>query len=157
MDEIIDQDERGGVIELEGILELLPHRYPFLLVDRVDKFDLECGAPWLQARKNVTFNEPFFTGHFPGRPIMPGVLMIEAMAQAGGLLMKLKIPETTGIQVLLKVDNVKFRRTVVPGDCLKMHVVLKKVRGKIAVIEAKGYVDENVVTEAEITYSVFDN
>ncbi|VAW38825.1 3-hydroxyacyl-[acyl-carrier-protein] dehydratase, FabZ form, partial [hydrothermal vent metagenome] len=113
-------------VEVEKILKLLPHRYPFLLVDRVIDYQL---GEHLTAIKNVTFNEPHFTGHFPSHPVMPGVLIIEAMAQASGILSRLAIGELQDeddIFYLVKVDKAKFMQTVVPGDQLHLHVSIKR-------------------------------
>ena len=114
------------MMDIHEILKRLPHRYPFLLVDRV--LELETGKR-IRALKNVTINEPFFTGHFPGHPVMPGVLVIEALAQAGGLLTQLsRDPAEIGKDTfyLVKVDNARFSRMVVPGDRLELEVELKR-------------------------------
>jgi 3-hydroxyacyl-[acyl-carrier-protein] dehydratase/UDP-3-O-[3-hydroxymyristoyl] N-acetylglucosamine deacetylase/3-hydroxyacyl-[acyl-carrier-protein] dehydratase len=133
---------------------ILPHRYPFLLVDRV--LEIDPGVN-IVALKNVTFNEPFFQGHFPQYKVMPGVLIIEAMAQAGGILLfhSLDKPETK-LVFLSKINNAKFRKPVVPGDQLEMHVTLLKFRKGFCQIEAKSYVDGQVVAEAEIMASVIE-
>ena len=138
-------------VDVSCILHLLPHRYPFLLVDRV--IELEPHRR-VRAIKNVTFNEPFFQGNFPGRPVMPGVLVIEAMAQAGGLLTQLSLkpgekPEGQ-LFYLVKVDNCRFNRMVVPGDQLDMEVKLKRQIRNMALYECCARVDGTVVASAEI-------
>lgn len=139
-------------IDIERILELLPHRYPFLLVDRVLHF--EPGPPaQIQALKNVTFNEPFFQGHFPGHPVMPGVLIIEAMAQAAGCLAHLaRRAETEQRQLfyLVKVDKARFSRTVVPGDQLVFEVEQKRLMRNMGIYEAITRIDGKTVASAEL-------
>ena len=138
-------------VDVSCILHLLPHRYPFLLVDRV--IELEPNQR-VRAIKNVTFNEPFFQGHFPGRPVMPGVLVIEAMAQAGGLLTQLSQPAGSSKEgqlfYLVKVDNARFNRMVVPGDQLDIEVKVKRVIRNMALYECAARVDGHVVASAEI-------
>jgi beta-hydroxyacyl-ACP dehydratase FabZ len=133
-------------MRLEQILGLLPHRYPFLLIDRV----LELTDDKVVALKNVTINEPFFQGHFPGAPVMPGVLQIEAMAQAGGILASrsVKFDATTHVMVFMAIDAVKFRKAVVPGDQLKIEVVPLR-KGKIFKMKGECTVDGQVVSSAE--------
>ncbi len=138
-------------MDVSCILHLLPHRYPFLLVDRVIEF---VPHQRIRALKNVTFNEPFFQGHFPGRPVMPGVLVVEAMAQAGGLLTQLSQPKDSGQEgklfYLVKVDNARFNRMVVPGDQLDIEVILKRVIRNMAFYECVARVDGKDVASAEI-------
>jgi len=132
------------------IERLLPHRYPFLLVDRVVEFEKD---KRVLAYKNVTCNEPFFTGHFPGHPVMPGVLVVEAMAQAGGLLTQLsRDPAELGKHTfyLVKVDNAKFSRMVVPGDRLELEVQLKRSIRNMALYLGIARVDGEQVACAEI-------
>lgn len=135
------------MIDINEILNMLPHKYPFLLVDRV--IELE-DAKRIVAIKNVTVNEPFFQGHFPGRPIMPGVLILEAMAQAGGLLAFKSFPGMKGSVFFTGIDGARFRKPVVPGDQLKLIVDVVKHRREIWVFEAKAYVEKDVVAEARI-------
>jgi 3-hydroxyacyl-[acyl-carrier-protein] dehydratase len=135
------------MIDINEILNLLPHKYPFLLVDRV--LELE-EAKRIVAIKNVTLNEPFFQGHFPGRPIMPGVLILEAMAQAGGVLAFKSFPEMKGSVFFTGIDGARFRKPVTPGDQLKLVVDVVKHRREIWVFEAKAYVENDVVAEARI-------
>jgi len=141
-------------MEVEKILELLPHRYPFLLVDRVLEVQ---GTRKIVGLKNVTFNEPFFQGHFPGHPVMPGVLIIEAMAQTGGLLLMEQIPDRASkVVYFMALDNVKFRKPVVPGDQLRMEVEMLQFRGKVARMKGIALVDGKVAAEAEMLAGVVD-
>lgn len=137
----------------EEIMQVLPHRYPFLLVDRIidmEKFKRAVGI------KNITINEPFFQGHFPGRPVMPGVLIIEAMAQVGGVLM-LSGEENKGkLAYFMAADKARFRKTVVPGDQLVMEVIAGKMRSKTGVVYAKAFVDDKLVAEAELMFALVD-
>ncbi len=130
----------------EQILGLLPHRYPFLLIDRV----LDLSADRVRALKNVTFNEPYFQGHFPGAPVMPGVLQIEAMAQAGGILalQSVQFDPATHVMLFMAIDAVKFRKAVVPGDQLIIDVVPLR-KGKIFKMKGEIQVDGHVVSSAE--------
>jgi beta-hydroxyacyl-ACP dehydratase FabZ len=140
--------------DVEKILELLPHRYPFLLVDRVLATE---GTRKIVGLKNVSFNEPFFQGHFPGHPVMPGVLIIEAMAQTGGLLLMDQIPDRASkVVYFMALDNVKFRKPVVPGDQLRMEVEMLQFRGKVARMKGTALVDGKVVAEAEMLAGVVD-
>jgi len=141
-------------LDINAILKQLPHRYPFLLVDRV----VECEkGKSIRALKNVTINEPFFVGHFPGHPIMPGVLIIEAMAQVGGLLLMDSIdnPEDK-IVLFMALDNVKWRRPVTPGDQIRFEVEVLQIRAKTARMKGLGIVDGQVVAEAEMMARVGD-
>jgi beta-hydroxyacyl-ACP dehydratase FabZ len=135
------------MVGIEEIMRLLPHAYPFLLVDRILEIE---HAKRIVGIKNVTFNEPFFQGHFPGKPIMPGVLMVEALAQTGGILAFKSFPEKTGSVFFLGIDNARFRRPVVPGDQLKLVVEVVKFKRDIWVFEGKATVDEEVAVEARI-------
>ena len=138
-------------LHIEEILELLPHRYPFLLVDRV--LDFEEGR-FLRAVKNVSVNEPFFQGHFPGEPVMPGVLILEGMAQTGGLLACLSDPSMIGRLILFAgVDKARFRRVVRPGDQLLYKLEMVRQKGKVTKMDGKAYVDDQLVTEAQLTAS----
>jgi 3-hydroxyacyl-[acyl-carrier-protein] dehydratase len=136
-------------LDVIGIQKLLPHRYPFLLVDRVVAFERSTS---IVCRKNVSINEPFFQGHFPSQPVMPGVLLIEALAQAGGLLTHLSsITDSSGkVFYLVKVDNAKFSRMVVPGDQLELCVSLKRTIRNMALFEGVAKVDGEQVACAEI-------
>ena len=140
-------DERPApVMKAEQILGLLPHRYPFLLIDRV----LELTDDRAVCLKNVSFNEPYFQGHFPGVPVMPGVLQIEAMAQAGGILASraVSFDPTTHVMLFMAIDAVKFRKAVVPGDQLIIEVVPLR-KGKIFKMKGEIKVDGHVVSSAE--------
>ena len=142
------------VLTAEQIHKLLPHRYPFALVDRILEYVPQEKAVGL---KNVTFNEPYFPGHFPGRPLMPGVLQIEAMAQVGGTIL-MQIPELEGkFFVFAGIDKVRFRRPVTPGDQLIMTVELLALkRNRIAKMKGKGEVDGQVAVEGEMLFSLID-
>ena len=141
-------------LNIKEIMEFLPHRYPFLLVDKV--IDYEDGK-WIKAIKNVTMNEQFFQGHFPGEPVMPGVLMIEALAQASGVLALVSVQEKEKLAFFMTIDNAKFRKPVVPGDQLVLHVeVTKRVRENIIQTHGKVEVDGKCVCEADLMFSIFD-
>lgn len=139
-------------LDIEGILKLLPHRYPFILIDRI--FDLQPGLS-LKGLKNVTINEPFFQGHFPDKSVMPGVLIIEGMAQAGCIFAYLSEQEKVGksLVFLAGMDKVRLRRQVVPGDQLIYDVKFLKQKGKIYKIEGKAYVGEQLTAEAVLLAS----
>jgi beta-hydroxyacyl-ACP dehydratase FabZ len=140
------------LFNIEKILRMLPHRYPFLLVDRV--LEMEKGKS-IVAIKNVTVNEPFFQGHFPVLRVMPGVLVVEAMAQAGGILLYNSIPKPDEkLLFLSKIDNLKFRKPVVPGDQIRLEVEIVKLKSRICHIKAKAIVDQEVVTEGDIMASL---
>jgi 3-hydroxyacyl-[acyl-carrier-protein] dehydratase len=140
-------------VDVTRIQELLPHRYPFLLVDRV--LELEPNQRVL-AVKNVSINEPFFQGHFPGHPVMPGVLVLEALAQAGGLLTQLSAAAAGAVNgeeklfYLVKIDNARFSRMVVPGDRLMLEVKLKRMIRNMAMYECTASVDGKTVASADI-------
>jgi 3-hydroxyacyl-[acyl-carrier-protein] dehydratase len=140
------------IYDIQAILDLLPHRYPFLLVDRVLEYER---GKRLVALKNVTMNEPFFQGHFPGYPIMPGVLVVEAMAQAGAILMMSEIPDRhKKLIVFTGIDGVKFRRAVVPGDQIRFEVEVLHFRSRMGKMAGKAYVDGKLVCEATLTSSI---
>ncbi len=139
-------------LEIDAILKALPHRYPFLLVDRILDYEKEKRIIGI---KNVTFNEPFFQGHFPGRPIMPGVLIVEAMAQLGGvLLLQEHELREKGLVYLVGIDNAKFRKTVIPGDQLRIVVDVLRYKFKICKMRGEAYVNETLVAEAEFLTSI---
>ncbi|QEA11899.1 3-hydroxyacyl-ACP dehydratase FabZ [Comamonas flocculans] len=138
------------MMDIQYILKQLPHRYPFLLVDKV--LELEPNQR-IRAVKNVTFNEPFFTGHFPGRPVMPGVLILEALAQAAGLLAfdaMGQVPDENNIYYFVGIDGARFKRPVEPGDQLLLDVNIDRVRGGIWRFNAVGRVGEEVAAEAQL-------
>lgn len=145
--------EPPGMMSIEEIMRVLPHRYPFLLVDRI----LEIDEKHIVGLKNVTINEPFFQGHFPGHPIMPGVLIIEAMAQVGGMLLMGAVgdPESK-VVYFMSLDNVKFRKPVRPGDQIRFEIVMQQMRGRICKMRGVGLVDGEVVAEAEMAAMVRD-
>ena len=141
-----------GPVDAASIMEYLPHRYPFLLIDRV--LSVELGeVKKAIAIKNVTLNEPFFTGHFPGNPVMPGVLIIEAMAQAAGMLAHLAA-ETEGkkgeLYYLVKVDNARFSQIVRPGDQLRLEVIQKRIMRGMGQYSCEAYVDDKRVSSCDI-------
>ncbi|HBA55166.1 3-hydroxyacyl-ACP dehydratase FabZ [Syntrophorhabdus aromaticivorans] len=135
------------MIDINEIVTLLPHSYPFLLVDRVLEFE---AGKRVVGIKNITFNEPFFTGHFPGRPIMPGVLIVEAMAQAGGILAFKSFPDMKGTVLFLGIDNARFRKPVIPGDQLKLQVEVVRHKKEVWIFEGQALVDDEIVAEARI-------
>jgi len=137
------------MIDIREIMSLLPHNYPFLLVDRI--LEIEPGKR-IVGIKNVTYNEPFFPGHFPGKPIMPGVMIVEAMAQTAGVLAFKSIPEEErGKPVLfLGLDNVRFRKPVVPGDQLRMELDITRHRQAIWGFKGKAFVEDKLVAEADL-------
>jgi len=137
----------GRVLDIDAIREILPHRYPFLLVDRIEELETER----VVGIKNVTANEPFFAGHFPDYPVMPGVLIIEAMAQVAGVLVLSGIPDRKSKLVLLAgVDGAKFRKPVRPGDQLRMEMKILRSRASMAKVSGIATVDGAVVAEAEM-------
>lgn len=140
--------------DIEEIQEFLPHRYPFLLIDRIVEFE---PTKRLVAIKNVTINEPYFQGHFPGYPVMPGVLIIEAMAQTGGLLLLLEIPDRDNkLLYFVAVDGARFRRPVVPGDQLRLEITVKQWRGDFCKLEGKATVEGKLAAEATLMCKMID-
>ena len=137
------------MIDVQGIMDVLPHRYPFLFVDRIIELE-ECKR--IVGIKNVTFNEPFFQGHFPGEPVMPGVLIIEALAQTAGVLAYRAMgEEAEGKGVfLMSINGVKFRRPVVPGDQLRLELTVLRQRGTSCKLAARAFVGDELAAEAEI-------
>lgn len=152
--EITPPPSSQPVLTIEDIHRLLPHRYPFSLVDRIVEY---VPGKWAIGIKNVTYNEPQFQGHFPGRPIMPGVLIVEAMAQVGGIVLTQlpDIPE--GLFMFAGIDKVRFRRPVVPGDQLVMRVELLSVkRRRFGKMMGSATVDGQLVAEGELMFSIVD-
>ncbi len=143
----------SDVLGAKEIHHILPHRYPFLLVDRVIRINLEENE--IVGVKNVTINEAFFQGHFPGAPIMPGVLILEALAQTGGILVHKKGYDKR-IAVLLNVANAKFRKPVLPGDVLHFHVKGLHISATGGKIRAKAMIGETLAAEAELSFALID-
>lgn len=145
----------AGSIDIKEIFKILPHRYPFLLVDRI----LECRlGESIKGLKNVTINEPFFQGHFPGQPIMPGVLILEAMAQVGGVLAYLSNQQETKDRMFyfIGLDKARFRKTVVPGDQIIFELTVLKQKMKIYKMSGRATVDGKLVAEAELMAAMSD-
>src|SRR5579883_343175 len=141
---------RGFLFDITAIERIMPHRYPMLLVDRIIDMDLTEGAERIQGLKNVTYNEPFFTGHFPGKPVMPGVLILEAMAQAGGMLLLNGVEDADKKLIFfMAIDKAKFRKPVVPGDQMIFDLKMIRKRGKTFVMSGEAKVDGQLVAEAE--------
>ncbi len=143
-----------AVMDVKRILRLMPHRYPMLLVDRVIEMDGDRRALGV---KNVTMNEPFFQGHYPGMPVMPGVLVVEALAQLSGLLLSRKLEHSGKIPLLLSLDKVKLRRPVVPGDQLILESENIRVKARTGHVRCKAYVGDQIAAEAEIKFMLVDN
>jgi UDP-3-O-[3-hydroxymyristoyl] N-acetylglucosamine deacetylase / 3-hydroxyacyl-[acyl-carrier-protein] dehydratase len=146
--------EREHALDVHGVMSLLPHRYPFLLIDRVLEIEPSCRAV---AVKNVSINEPFFAGHWPGRPIMPGVLILEALAQAAGVLIAASIKLAPGqVAVIAAIDQVKLRRPVVPGDQLRLEVHGNRIKANSACVRATAKVGEALAAEAKLRFVIVD-
>ena len=141
-------------MDIGDILKILPHRYPFLLIDRVVELER---MKRIVALKNVTINEPFFQGHFPEKPIMPGVLIVEAIAQAGGLLLLTEVPNRDEmLMVFTGIERARFRRPVIPGDQLRIEVEVKAWRVRAVRMEGTAYVGDKRVAEATVTCQLVD-
>ena len=152
--EVAPQPAASSVLTIEQIQALLPHRYPFLLIDRILENEPGKRAVGL---KNVTVNEPFFQGHFPGRPIMPGVLIVEAMAQVGGIIMLQTADMKDKLSLFAGIDKVRFRRPVVPGDRLVMTVELLWIKKRrFGKMQARAEVDGQLASEGELMFSLVD-
>ncbi|MEW5765735.1 MAG: 3-hydroxyacyl-ACP dehydratase FabZ [Acidobacteriota bacterium] len=142
------------MMDVVEIQRILPHRYPFLLVDRILEID---PGKRIVGIKNVTVNEEFFLGHFPGKPVMPGVLIVEAMAQVGGVLLLKDMPDRENKLVLFAgIDEARFRRPVVPGDQLRFEVEVLRLKSSTCKLQGKAYVDGNLVAEAVILSAMVD-
>lgn len=149
------QPKALGTADIARILKLLPHRYPFLLVDKIVDMDGDNSAVGI---KNVTINEPFFQGHFPDHPVMPGVLLIEGMAQTAGALCVASLVDSYEPQLVyfMTIDRARFRRPVMPGDTVHYHMTKRRNRGRVWRFEGKATVDGQVVAEAEISAMIVD-
>lgn len=143
----------GKVLDVNQIQRILPHRYPFLMVDRVTELEPRKRAVGI---KNVTINEPFFQGHFPSQPVMPGVLQVEAMAQLAGALLMQELEENDKLPFLMSIDKVKFRRAVVPGDQLVLEAEATKLGSNRGEVKTCAKVDGKVVAEAQIRFMLVD-
>jgi UDP-3-O-[3-hydroxymyristoyl] N-acetylglucosamine deacetylase/3-hydroxyacyl-[acyl-carrier-protein] dehydratase len=142
------------IVDITQIMQYLPHRYPMLLVDRIVEFE---AGKRIVGIKNVTINEPFFQGHYPGHPIMPGVLIIEAMAQVGGLLLMEALDDPEGkVVYFMSLDNVKWRRPVTPGDQIRFELEMLQLRRSVCRMKGVGYVDGQIVAEAEMMAGIRD-
>jgi beta-hydroxyacyl-ACP dehydratase FabZ len=147
-------DKPEELLSIQEILEYLPHRYPFLLIDRVVEFREN---ERIVALKNVTINEPFFQGHFPGVPIMPGVLIIEAMAQAGGVLVfRTQMNREEKLVLFIGIESARFRKPVRPGDQLRLEMVVDRIKSRVGRLKGKAYVDDVLVAEADVMFSLVD-
>ena len=140
-----------ATMDINEIMDIIPHRYPFLLIDRIK--ELEAGK---RARgiKNVTINEPFFQGHFPGHPIMPGVLLVEAMAQVGAILAFKSSNVKDKVVYFMGIDKARFRRPVLPGDTVELVLEVKKQRGPIWIFKGEAFVDGKLAAEAELMATI---
>lgn len=148
------EDRTPNTIDIQGIMDLLPHRFPILLVDRI--LDYERGQ-WIRGVKNISLGEQVFQGHFPKRPVFPGVLIVEAMAQTGGCLMMMDIEDRASkVIFFMGIDAVKFRKPVVPGDQLVMETKVLQLRGKICKLRGEAFVNGQKVAEAEFMSMLVD-
>jgi UDP-3-O-[3-hydroxymyristoyl] N-acetylglucosamine deacetylase/3-hydroxyacyl-[acyl-carrier-protein] dehydratase len=157
--DLMQSDEAGGLLQRESgldireVMKMLPHRYPFLLIDRVIEME---GFQRAVAIKNVSINEPFFTGHFPEVPLFPGVLQLEAMAQLAGVLLLRKLENTGKLAALWSIDKVKLRGAVVPGDQLRLEVETLRMKGETAQVRGTGSVAGKLVCEATLMFTLVD-
>lgn len=139
-----------AVMEVNDIMKIIPHRYPFLLVDRILEVDTE--ACRVVGVKNLTFNEQFFQGHFPDQPVMPGVLQLEAMAQVAGVMLNMREGNDGKVAFFMSINNAKFRRVVVPGDQLRMEIEPIRIRSRMATVQGKAYVGDELASQAELMF-----
>ena len=145
----------ASIVEIEEILEIIPHRYPFLLIDRVKDIVLDKSATGI---KNVTINESFFQGHFPGKPTMPGVLIIESMAQTAAVLVVIGLIDAVKDKVVyfMSIESARFRKPVTPGDTMNINVTTKQVRGNVWKFSGEAFVEDTIVAEANFTAMIVD-
>src|SRR5215510_6104552 len=142
------------ILDITQILAILPHRYPFLLVDRIIEYEPRKRVVGI---KNITLNEPFFVGHFPGAPVMPGVLIVEAMAQTAGVMMLANVPDRDSKLVFFTgIDSAKFRKPVVPGDQLRLELTVLRLRPRYVKLRGEAYVDGQLVAKAAISSALVD-
>ena len=155
MDAAAEAEDRVSEIGIERIMQMIPHRYPFLLIDKVVDVHPDRDAVGV---KNVTINEPFFSGHFPQRPVMPGVLIIESMAQTAAVLVVQTLGEKAEGKLVyfMSVDNARFRKPVVPGDRLRVHVAKQRNRGSVWKFAGEAFVDDKLVAEATFAAMLLD-
>ena len=139
-----------SVMEVTEIMEILPHRYPMLMVDRIVEMDVEAGT--VVGIKNLTMNEEFFQGHFPGNPVMPGVLQMEAMAQIAGVMLNSRVGNAGKTAYFMSMNKVKFRKMVKPGDQLRIDIARLRISSRMATVLGMAYVGVDLVSEAELTF-----
>jgi UDP-3-O-[3-hydroxymyristoyl] N-acetylglucosamine deacetylase/3-hydroxyacyl-[acyl-carrier-protein] dehydratase len=149
----VDEEIKGPELDINMIQRILPHRYPFLFVDKIVELEEDKYAVGI---KNITIDEGFFSGHFPGHPVMPGVLIVEAMAQVAGVLMLHKRENRGKLAYFMSIDNVKFRKIVVPGDQLRLEVAVVRLKSKTGQVHTRAFVDGKVVSEADLMFSLVD-
>ena len=144
-------EPKDGQLDINGIMKILPHRYPFLMVDKIIEWE---NTKRIVGIKNITINEEFFKGHFPDNPIMPGVLILEGLAQVGGIL-AFSTKETLGKSIyFVGLNDVKFRKAVIPGDILRLEVTMKNLRSRLAVLHGVATVDSEIVAEMDIMFGI---
>lgn len=151
LEEIIEERKQKNNLNIEEIMQILPHRYPILLLDSI--IDYEPGD-WAIGKKCVSMDEQFFQGHFPGKPIMPGVLIIEALAQTGAIALLSLPPNKNKIALFGGIKNARFKKMVVPGDVLELRCKMTKQKGPVGMAEAEALVDGKVVAKAALTFSI---
>jgi beta-hydroxyacyl-ACP dehydratase FabZ len=145
--------EEGGQLDIDQILDIMPHRYPFLLIDRV--LEVKAGKS-VVGIKNVTMNEPYFQGHFPSKPVMPGVLQLEALAQLSGILLVARPEDRGKLAYFLSIDRAKFRKAVRPGDQLRLESKVMRLKGRILKTQVRALVKDEVACEAEMMFQLIE-